>query len=131
MTPEQLIVLAQEARARAFAPYSKFQVGAALLGESGRVYSGCNVEISSYGLTMCAERVAIFKAVSEGEQRFRSIAIVGPPDVAITPCGACRQVLWEFATELEVYTQEPSGAVVRQTIRELLPGAFGRDALKV
>jgi len=97
---ERLIELAREVRRQAYAPYSNFRVGAALLGVSGRVYTGCNVENISYGLTICAERVALFKAVSEGEREFRAIAVV--TDNAASPCGACRQVLSEFSRDMEV-----------------------------
>lgn len=100
MDRERLIQLAREVRHQAYAPYSNFRVGAALLGASGRVYTGCNVENISYGLTVCAERVALFKAVSEGEREFRAIAVV--TDNAASPCGACRQVLSEFGRDMEV-----------------------------
>ncbi len=100
MDRERLIELAREVRRQAYAPYSNFRVGAALLGASGQVYTGCNVENISYGLTVCAERVALFKAVSEGEREFRAIAVV--TDNAASPCGACRQVLSEFGRDMEV-----------------------------
>lgn len=100
MDRERLIELAREVRRHAYAPYSNFRVGAALLGASGQVYTGCNVENISYGLTVCAERVALFKAVSEGEREFRAIAVV--TDNAASPCGACRQVLSEFGRDMEV-----------------------------
>ncbi|HVA91667.1 MAG TPA: cytidine deaminase [Chloroflexota bacterium] len=94
---EALIQAAAEAHARAYAPYSRFKVGAALLGESGRIYKGCNVENVSYGLTSCAERNAIFGAVLEGERAFRAVAVVTGAETPTAPCGACRQVLVEFA----------------------------------
>lgn len=100
MDRERLIELAREVRRQAYAPYSNFRVGAALLGASGQAYTGCNVENISYGLTVCAERVALFKAVSEGEREFRAIAVV--TDNAASPCGACRQVLSEFGRDMEV-----------------------------
>lgn len=123
MNREQLIQLARGARRRAYAPYSHFQVGAALLCASGRVYTGCNVENISYGLTICAERVALFKAVSEGEREFQSIAVVTAN--ASSPCGACRQVLSEFAPELEVIiSRDDSESYEVLSLRELLPRCF-------
>ncbi|MBC8448461.1 MAG: cytidine deaminase [Chloroflexi bacterium] len=122
MIPEQLIGLAQDARQRAYAPYSRFAVGAALLGRSGRVYAACNVENVSYGLSICAERAAVFKAVSEGEREFEALAVVtscgGPP------CGACRQVLAEFNYQMPVYVADAEGRYRTFTVEELLPGAF-------
>jgi cytidine deaminase len=126
---EDLISAAREVRGRAYAPYSKFSVGAAVLTKGGKIVTGCNVENSSYGLSMCAERTAIFRAIAEGEKEFNAIAIAGPDGVAVTPCGACRQVMWEFARELIVLTLDEHGKIVRRTIRELLPGAFGPDML--
>jgi len=122
MTPEELIALAQEVRRRAYAPYSRFAVGAALLGRSGRVYTACNVENVSYGLSICAERAAVFKAVSEGEREFEALAVVtscgGPP------CGACRQVLAEFNYQMPVYVADAEGHYRTLTVEELLPAAF-------
>ncbi len=123
MNRKELIQLAREARRRAYAPYSNFQVGAALLGVSGQVYTGCNVENISFGLTVCAERVALFKAVSEGEREFRSIAIVTAN--AASPCGACRQVLSEFAPALEVIiASDDSESYETFSLRDLLPRCF-------
>ena len=118
-----LIRQASEARRQAYAPYSEFAVGAALLGESGRVYTGCNIENVSFGLTVCAERVALFKAVSEGERRFRAVAVVTA--TGVTPCGACRQVLSEFAPDLEVLVAR-EGATDYQVhyLPDLLPHSF-------
>src|SRR6185437_9148647 len=96
---EALIQAATETHAQAYAPYSRFQVGAALLGESGRIYRGCNVENVSYGLTSCAERNAVFGAVLAGETSFRAVAVVTEADTPTAPCGACRQVLVEFARQ--------------------------------
>jgi len=118
-----LLRQAGEARRQAYAPYSDFAVGAALLGESGRVYAGCNIENVSFGLTVCAERVALFKAVSDGEQRFRAVAVVTA--TGVTPCGACRQVLSEFAPDLEVLVAR-EGATDYQVhyLPDLLPHSF-------
>jgi len=125
---KELLEIAREAQGRAYAPYSNFPVGAALLSAGGRVYTGCNVEISSYGLTCCAERVAFFKAISEGEREFQALAVVAPgKEVSI--CGACRQVIWDFAPDLVIYGQDEKGRIVKQTIRDLLPGAFDKDIL--
>ena len=108
----------------AYAPYSNFKVGAAVLGASGRTYSGCNVENASYGLSVCAERVAIFKAISEGEKQIEAIAIANSSGKPAFPCGACRQVMAEFAADdMEVYLVSDEG-VERHTLAELLPHAF-------
>jgi cytidine deaminase len=129
-TARGLLDRAREARARAYAPYSNFSVGAALLADDGRVFTGCNVENASYGLTNCAERVAVGKAVSEGARRFRALAVVGPQDdVGCHPCGACRQVLHEFGPDLLVLTAEGAGGVRTASLHELLPGAFGKERL--
>lgn len=126
-----LLARAREARANAYAPYSRFQVGAALLATDGRVFTGCNVENASYGLANCAERVAIGKAVSEGAREFAAIAVTGPDDVVPTaPCGACRQVLYEFGPDMPLIM--PSGdadGYQLTTVGALLPGAFGPAAL--
>jgi cytidine deaminase len=128
-----LMQSARDARAHAYAPYSRFPVGAALLADDGTVFTGCNVENASYGLTNCAERTAIFKAVSEGRTTFRAIAVVGPQDdLPCAPCGACRQVLFEFGPEMALIT--PAGAhdpggVVTTTAGALLPGAFDGTSL--
>lgn len=118
-----LISAAMHVRAWAYAPYSHYAVGAALLSESGRIYEGVNVESAAYPTTMCAERVAVFKAVSEGERRFVAIAVA--TSNGGTPCGACRQVLAEFGLETLVLVVDGEGAVRMQaTVGELLPGAF-------
>ncbi len=120
---EALVALALEARKKAYAPYSHFPVGAALLAESGQVYAGCNVENASYGLSICAERVALFKAVAAGEQRFKAIAVV--TETMATPCGSCRQVLAEFGDdELQVIVADPEGQTEIYTLGELLPASF-------
>lgn len=122
MTAEKLIRLAREARQRAYAPYSRFAVGAALLGRSGRVYAACNVENVSYGLSICAERAAVFKAVSEGEQEFEALAVV--TSAGGSPCGACRQVLAEFNYNMTVYVADTEGQYRAFTVEQLLPEAF-------
>jgi cytidine deaminase len=123
MSPEELVAQASTARKAAYTPYSHYKVGAALLGKSGKVYLGCNVENASYGLTCCAERTAVFKAVSEGEQEFGAIAIVTKNGGS--PCGACRQVLSEFAPNLTVYIADKNGHIEKTSIKKLLPAAFG------
>lgn len=129
MKPEDLLQLAAEARKSAYAPYSKFQVGAALLSENGEVFTGCNVENASYGLSNCAERTAVFKAVSEGVKQFTAIAIAVPGGGS--PCGACRQVLNEFNPGIIVYLGDENGQLVRETsIDALLPDAFGPENLR-
>lgn len=127
---QALVERAAEARLHAYAPYSKFLVGAAVLCQDGSIYTGCNVENASYGLTNCAERTAIFKAVSAGMRAFRAIAVVlaGEP----SPCGACRQVIFEFGKDIEVIlasTERLQGPHTIRTIAELLPGAFGPENL--
>ena len=118
-----LIDLAREAQRRAYAPYSKYPVGAALRTRSGRVFTGCNVENAAYPLGMCAERVAIFKAVSEGEREFEIVAVVTQNGGA--PCGGCRQVMAEFGLDTIVLIADSSGHLVQETsVSELLPGAF-------
>ncbi|MDW8319510.1 MAG: cytidine deaminase [Anaerolineae bacterium] len=125
---EALVKEAAEARRRAYIPYSHFAVGAALLTRSGKVYTGCNIENASYGLTVCAERVAIWKAVSEGEREFVALAVVTADGVS--PCGACRQVMAEFAPEMPVLIAAPQGVRRTATALELLPGAFLPDDLR-
>ena len=129
-TDADLIELARRARERAYAPYSHFPVGAALLGRSGRVYTGCNVENAAYPLVICAERTAVFKAVSEGERSFESIAVVTA--TGAMPCGACRQVLREFGGpdgDLRVIVADLSGENRVFTISELLPEGFTPEQL--
>ena len=126
----QLIALALEAKQKAYAPYSKFKVGAALLAKSGKVYTGCNVENASYGLTCCAERNAVFQAVGRGDRDFIAIAIVSDSPEPTAPCGACRQVLNEFAPELEVIMAGAKGKVKTRKLKELLPDPFGPKSLK-
>jgi len=132
MTDAELLAEAEAARGAAYAPYSNFQVGAALLAEDGSVQRGCNVENASYPAGICAERTAIAAAVAAGQRRFVAIAVAGPEGVAITPCGICRQVLSEFSPDgqLRVIARDPSGAIRATPIAALLPGAFGPDALR-
>jgi len=129
ITDEALIAQARAARERAYAPYSNFPVGAALLGRSGQVYTGCNVENAAYPLTTCAERAAVVKAVSEGEREFEAIAVVTA--TGATPCGACRQILREFspAGDLRVFVADLAGNVHVYTIAELLPAGFTPNQL--
>jgi len=130
VTDQELIQLAVQVREQAYVPYSKFKVGAALLSVDGRVFTGANVENASYGLTICAERAALFKAVSEGAQRYTTIAVVTDLADPASPCGACRQVLAEFAPELKVIMANTAGKVVSTTIAELLPLAFTPEKLE-
>ncbi len=123
----RLIEAAREAAKQAYCPYSGFRVGAALQGSSGKIYTGCNVENASYGLTICAERVAVTKAVSEGEKDFTVLAVVGDSDGFTFPCGACLQVLAEFAPDLVILLSDGRGRVASFSLRELLPHSFGLD----
>lgn len=124
MTADPLVIAATAARERAFAPYSGFRVGAALEATDGTVVAGCNVESASYGLTCCAERVALFKGVSEGHTRFRRVAVVTDAPKLTPPCGACRQVLWEFAPDATVTLSNLRGDRAEFTVAELLPHGF-------
>ena len=124
MTTRQLMAEAEKARKTSYSPYSRFAVGAALLTKSGRVVLGCNVENSSFGLACCAERTAVFKAVSEGEREFVAIAVTAGPKRGAAPCGACRQVLHEFAPDLLVYFRNARGVVTRRKLPALLADAF-------
>jgi cytidine deaminase len=125
----ELIQAALAARERAHAPYSGYAVGAALRTREGRIFTGCNVENSSYGLSICAERVAATKAVSEGETEFAAIAIVTPSSPPGPPCGACRQFLEEFSPQMEVILADPQGEVEVTTLAKLLPHPFDRSFL--
>ncbi|PRR77236.1 Cytidine deaminase [Clostridium liquoris] len=128
---EELIKKALEAREKAYVPYSKFKVGAAILTGNNKVYTGCNIENASYGATNCAERTAIFKAVSEGEKEIRAIAIVGSEDELTFPCGICRQVISEFALQnIEIIIGKNENKYVVKTLEEILPGAFTKKDLQ-
>ena len=129
---KELLEAAKLAYENAYAPYSNFRVGAAILLENSEVFSGCNVENASYGLTNCAERTAIFKAVSAlgGKNvRIRALAVVNDREVACSPCGACRQVISEFGPDAEIFYLGPNG-VQHSSTRELLPNSFTSDSLK-
>ena len=126
---ESLIAAAKHARENAHAPFSNFRVGAALRAQSGKTYTGCNVENASYGLTCCAERVAIFKAVSEGERGFEAIAIVTDTDTLTPPCGSCRQVIWEFCGDVPVILANLKGKVEYESAGKLLPRPFDSSFL--
>lgn len=127
MTDEKLLEMALEMRNYSYVPYSKYAVGAALLAEDGRVFTGCNVENAAYGNTLCAERTALCKAVSEGARKFTAIAIASSGSAPF-PCGACRQSLYEFAPDLRVMVTW-DGNVRKTTLRALLPEGFGPSAL--
>ena len=119
-----LVSLASDARERAHARYSKFKVGAALLASSGEIVTGCNIENASYGLTLCAERVAVFKAVSEGFRDFEAIAVVADSLRPTAPCGPCRQILWEFCGDIWVHIARPGRRAKSYRMSELLPVPF-------
>jgi cytidine deaminase len=128
---DELIERAKQARLAAHAPYSNFEVGAAILATDGRIFTGCNIENSTYGLTMCAERVAIFKAVSEGATEFLKVAIVADHLRITPPCGCCRQMIWEFSTdETEVILANLGGDVQNFDIKDLFPNAFDSSFLQ-
>ncbi|ADQ05066.1 cytidine deaminase [Caldicellulosiruptor owensensis OL] len=119
------LTLAQEAQKKAYAPYSCFKVGAAAVGNSSKVYTGCNVENASYSLSMCAERIALFKAISEGESEIKALYIIGPENEPISPCGACRQVIFELARNSTIYLSNCNMTKVIETnSKELLPYGF-------
>ncbi len=126
---EELLKAAREVRERAHAPFSKFKVGAAIRDNAGRIFTGCNVENASYGLTMCAERVAIFKAISEGSAKLERVAVVADTEALTLPCGACRQLLWEFCGNAELVLANLSGQ--RETLRvaEIFPRPFDSSFL--
>jgi cytidine deaminase len=129
VTDQRLIAEARRAREQAYAPYSRFRVGAALLAESGRIFTGCNLENASYGAGLCAERAALAAAVGAGERNFVSIAVVSDSLEATAPCGICRQALNEFAPDLKVIMAGRK-AVRKSSLRKLLPHSFGPGSLK-
>ncbi len=121
---EALAEAALEARLHAHAPYSHFLVGAAIEDAQGHIHTGCNVENATYGLTVCAERVAVWKAMSEGMRQFRRIAIAADTETLTPPCGACRQILWEFCGDIEIVLVNPRGARETFQLKDLFPRAF-------
>lgn len=118
------------ARHNAHAPFSNFKVGAALEDDSGRIHTGCNVENATYGLTLCAERVSVFKAISEGARKFTRLAIAADTDVLTPPCGACRQILWEFCGDIEIVMVNPRGKIETVYISELFPRPFDASFIR-
>jgi len=126
---EQLIAAATKAREMAYVPYSNYKVGAALLGKSGKIYTGCNVENASYGASICAERTALVKAVSEGEREFVMIAVVTDGPKPGSPCGICRQVLYEFGPDLRLILANLQGEIRETSVAEYLPDGFGPQDL--
>lgn len=137
MSDKELLEEAKKARKKAYTPYSKFKVGAALLTKSGKIYHGCNIENASYTPTNCAERTAFFKAVSEGEFDFEKIAVVGAleknePDVLCSPCGVCRQVMMEFCNPetFKIILSDGKDKIISTSLKELLPYGFGPSNLK-
>jgi cytidine deaminase len=126
---QQLIDAARAARLNACAPYSHFLVGAALLSKDGRIFTGCNIENVSYGLTVCAERVALWKALSEGARTFTQMAIVGDKDHPTPPCGACRQLLWEYCGDLEIILANLVAEKGRYQLKDLYPLPFDAQVI--
>lgn len=126
---DALVAAARDAQSRAHAPFSRFKVGAALETEDGLVITGCNIENATYGLTMCAERVAIFKAVSEGHRRFRRVAVVADADKPTPPCGSCRQLLWEFGGDLAIILANGREITGEHRLSQLFPLPFDQSFL--
>ncbi len=126
---DHLITIAKQTRDNAHAPYSNFRVGSALRATSGRVFGGCNVENATYGLTVCAERIAIFKAVSEGERGFDAISVVTDTETLTPPCGACRQLIWEFCGDIPVILANLKGKTETIQMRDLFPKPFDSSNL--
>jgi len=129
MDINELINKAKNAREHSYSPYSRFKVGAALKTKNGMVFTGCNIENSSYSLSICAEREAIFKAISAGEMDLDTIAVVTDSDKLTTPCGACRQVMWEFSKDMTIVVANLKGEKKEFKIKELLAHPFGKDPL--
>ena len=125
-----LVEAATAARLRSVAPFSNFLVGAAVQTEAGKVYTGCNIESASYGLTVCAERVAIWKALSEGERKFTNLVVVADTESLTPPCGTCRQIIWEFAKHAKIVLANLRGQREEVSIKDLLPRAFDARFLK-
>ena len=130
MSDSDLIAAARAARRNAHADYSHFLVGAALETTTGAIITGCNIENATYGLTICAERVAMFKAISEGHRQFRRVVVVADTEAPTPPCGACRQILWEFGGDLEVILANLAGETGRHRLSALLPHPFDARLLK-
>jgi cytidine deaminase len=129
MTVDALIEAALAARHNAHAPFSHFLVGAAIEDSSGRIHTGCNVENATYGLTLCAERVAVFKAISEGARKFTRVVVAADTDVLTPPCGACRQILWEFCGDVELTLVNPRGKTEMFRLKDLFPRPFDASFL--
>ncbi len=127
MEPRELVVLARKAQQMAYAPYSKYRVGAALLAAGGQIYIGANVENASLGLTVCAERIAVFKAITAGERQFHSIAIAGSGAGYLYPCGACLQVLAEFSTTIKIFATNEKDEIREYYLSEMLTQVFSLD----
>jgi cytidine deaminase len=127
---QRLIEAARAARDCSLSPFSNFCVGAAVETEEGKIYTGCNIESASFGLTVCAERVAIWKALSEGERRFKRLAVVVDTDPLTPPCGTCRQIIWEFCRDVTVILANPRGKIEVVETHDLLPRAFDARFLK-
>jgi len=127
--PDRLVAAAIQVRNNAHAPFSKFRVGAAVEDADGHIHTGCNVENATYGLTVCAERVAIFKAISEGARRFTRVAVVADTETLTPPCGACRQILWEFCGDVEIVLSNLSGKTETLRLGTLFPRAFDASFL--
>ena len=121
---DELVIKAWEARLNAYAPYSQFHVGAALLSADGRIYTGANIENASLGLSMCAERVAVFKAISEGARKFRRVAVAADTGTLTPPCGACRQILWEFCGDVAIILVNLQGKTETYQLKDLFPKPF-------
>jgi cytidine deaminase len=127
---DPLVAAAIRARENAHAPYSNFKVGAALEDSEGRIHTGCNVENATYGLSLCAERVAVAKAVSEGVRTFRRVAVVADTDILTPPCGACRQILWEFCGDVELVLNNLHGRSETMRVSDIFPRAFDEKFFK-
>ena len=130
ISTEELLAVASRARERAVAPFSNFRVGAAIETVDGKVYTGCNIESASYGLTVCAERVAIWKALSEGATSFSRLVIVADTETPTPPCGTCRQIIWEFCRDTDLVLANLRGEIQVMNIHDLLPRAFDARFLK-
>ncbi len=130
MNKTKLIAAAHKAKKNSYSPYSKFRVGAALLTSSGKIITGCNIENSSFSLTICAERTALFKAVSEGHKRFKAIVIASDSSSFIPPCGACRQVLSDLAGNIDVFLSNKKHEILQLKMEDFLPMPFNDSMLK-